>query len=93
VIGGGRRTLGYKYEEQIVPVGKPIYVLGEASDAGGQLAIRKPTKKGTSFIVSLKSEEELTRSAAGTATGLTVGAAIAAVAGVIVALLDLLGVI
>ncbi len=92
-LGSGRRTLGYKYEETIVPVGKPIYVLGEASDAGGSLSVRKPTKKGASFIVSLKSEEELTRSAAGSTKGLTIGAAIAAAAGVVVAVLDLLGVI
>jgi hypothetical protein len=92
-LGSGRRTLGYKYEESIVPVGKPIYVLGEAADAGGKLAVRKPTKKGTSFIVSLKTEEELTRSAQGSNKGLTIGAAVAAAAGVVVAVLDLLGVI
>ena len=92
-LGAGRRTLGYKYEETIIPVGRPIYVLGEASDAGGKLAVRKPTKKGTSFIVSMKSEEELTRSAEGSNKGLTIGAAIAAAAGVVVAVLDLLGVI
>jgi len=92
-MGTGRRTLGYKYEETIVPIGRPIYVLGEATDSGGQLTIRKPTKKGTTFIVSLKSEEELTRSAAGTSKGLTIAAAIVAVAGVVIAVLSLLKVI
>lgn len=92
-LGSGRRTLGYKYEESIVPVGKPIYVLGEAADSGGELAVRKPSKKDTSFIVSLKSEEELTRSAKGSSKGLTIAAAIAAAAGAVVTVLDLLGVI
>jgi hypothetical protein len=92
-LGAGRRTLGYKYEEWLVPLGRAIYVLGEASDSAGGLVIRKPTKKGTTFIVSTKSEEELTKSAAGTSTGLTVGAAIAAAAGIVIAVLSLLRVI
>lgn len=91
--GGGRRTLGYRYEETVVPLGRQIYVLGEASDAGGRLAVRKPAKKGTSFIVSLKSEEELTRSAAGANRGLAIGAAVAGAAGAVVTVLDLLGII
>ncbi len=92
-LTGGRRTLGYKYEEKIVPLGRPVYVLGEASDSGGQLAIRKPTKKGVHFIVSLKSEEELTRSASGATKWMTVIAGVLAVAGVAVGVLDLIGVI
>lgn len=92
-LGSGRRTLGYKYEEKLVPLGRPIYVLGEAADSGGQLVIRKPTKKGTAFIVSLKSEEELTKSATGANKGLTIGAGVLAVAGVVIGVLDLLGII
>jgi len=92
-LGAGRRTLGYKYEEKVVPLGRLIYVLGEASDAGGRLSIRKPTKKDVSFIVSLKSEEELTRSASGTNRGLTIAAGVLAVGGVVVGVLDLLGII
>jgi hypothetical protein len=91
--GGGRRTVGFRYEETIVPLGKPVYVLGEASDAGGSLAVRKPAKKGGPFIVSVKSEEELTRSAAGANRGLSIAAAVAGAAGLIVAVLDLLGII
>jgi hypothetical protein len=93
VLGSGRRTVGYKYEESVVPLGRPIYVLGEASDSTGKLTVRKPTKKGGAFIVSLKSEEELQRAARGTSTGLTIGAGVLAAAGVVVALLDLLGII
>jgi hypothetical protein len=62
--GGGRKTVGDRYKEKIVPVGQPLYVLGEASDLDGVLAVRKPTTDGR-FIVSVKSEEELVRGYAG----------------------------
>jgi hypothetical protein len=55
----GRRTLGYKYREEIVPLERRIYVLGEASDSSGELMVQKPKDKKESFVVSLKSEEEL----------------------------------
>jgi hypothetical protein len=92
-LAGGRRTLGYKYVEKVIPLGKPIYVLGEASDAGGQLSIRKPTKKGVGFIVSMKSEEELSRGAATANRWLTAGAAVTGLGGLVVVVLDVLGVI
>ena len=81
-IGGGRRTLGYRLEESAIPVGRPMYVLGEAVDSEGRLRIRKPDKKGASFIVSLKSEEQLVKGAASSAKGLVIAAVIAAVLGV-----------
>ena len=77
-----RRTLGYRFEESAIPVGRPIYVLGEAVDSDGRLRIRKPDKKGASFIVSLKSEEQLVKGAQSSAVGLKVGAAVAVVAGI-----------
>jgi hypothetical protein len=83
-LGGGRRTIGYRYEEHAIPVDREIYVLGEASDEGGKLRMRKPGAKGTGgsrFIISLKSEEELSRSAARTATVLRVIAIAAAAVG------------
>lgn len=55
----GRRTLGYRYVEEIIPIERRIYVLGEASDLSGELMIQLPQNKDESFIVSLKSEEEL----------------------------------
>ncbi len=79
---GGRTTLGYTFTESAVPAGRPLYVLGEASDAGGSLSIRKPSEKGKRFIVSLKSEEELIDSAKGSAKGLLIGAVAALVLGI-----------
>jgi hypothetical protein len=58
---GGRRTLGYRFEEKSIPVGRDLYILGEASDAAGSLRIRKP-EKGR-FIVSTRSEEEILKGA------------------------------
>lgn len=91
--GGGRRTVGYRCEETIVPVGARVYVLGEAVDAGGSLVVRKPAKKDARFVISLRSEEELVRRAGGAARGLSIAAAISAVAGVALAVLAFLGVI
>ncbi len=62
-IGAGRRTIGYKLEEWALPVGARVYVLGEARDDGGRLRMAKPTAKGGRFIVSVKSEEQLLKSA------------------------------
>ncbi|MCX7024598.1 MAG: E3 ubiquitin ligase family protein [Spirochaetes bacterium] len=80
--GGGRRTLGYRFDENSVPLTANLYVLGEASDAGGRIKVAKPTKKGGRFIISTKSEESLVASAKGTAKGMTIGAYVAAAIGI-----------
>jgi hypothetical protein len=80
-LSGGRRTLGYRFEESAVPVGRAIYVLGEAVDSNGRLHVQKPEKKGSSFIVSLKTEEQLVKGATSSAKGLVIAAVIAAVLG------------
>lgn len=53
------RTLGYKYEESILPLGREALVIGMATDATSQLTIRKPTDSKQQFIISLKAEGEL----------------------------------
>jgi hypothetical protein len=75
---GGRRTIGYRFEESAIPVGRQVYVLGEAVDSGGRLRVARPQAKGAAFIVSLKSEEELAKGAGKAATAFTVGAVVAA---------------
>jgi hypothetical protein len=81
IIQEGQRTVGYRYEESLVAVGVSIYVVGEATDRPGQVVIRKPAKGGGNFLVSVKSEEELTRSATSAATWLAIGAVASAVVG------------
>ncbi len=80
-LGGGRRTLGYRYTENIIPVGRDLYVLGEAYDSGSGLAMRRSSTKGEKYIISVKSEEELAASAAKAVTGLLIGAIAALVVG------------
>jgi hypothetical protein len=89
-IGGGRRTIGFRYEESVIPVGRDVYVLGEAVDSGDRLRIGKPAQKGAGFIVSLKSEEELVKGAEAVSTGLTIGSAVAAVGGIACVVLGIL---
>jgi hypothetical protein len=61
--GGNRRTLGYRYREAILPVGQRAVVVGMMSDHSGSLIIQKPTHSERQFIISLKDEENLTKSA------------------------------
>lgn len=92
-LGPGRRTLGYNLEEWAVALGKRLYVLGEASDSGGRLRVGKPGAKGGRFIISLKSEEELTRSARTGSTVLSVVAGVLAAGAAVVAVLLVLGIL
>jgi hypothetical protein len=91
--GGGTRTLGYRYEEEIIPTGRDLYILGEAVDSGGELAIQKPKDKKNKFIVSVKSEEELIRGTTTTITVLLITGLLAGAGGITVAILSLLGTI
>lgn len=80
-LSGNRRSLGYRYEEQIVPVGRDVYVLGEASDRDGELSVLKPGKG--KFIISLKSEEELVQGTQSAILWTKIGAIASAVLGLV----------
>jgi hypothetical protein len=85
----GRRTIGYRLRERTLPVGRRVYVLGEVTDASGELTVQKPRGKGR-FLVSLRSKEELMRSASVRAQWLTAtgaGSGVASVAMVAIGLL------
>ncbi|RPJ07523.1 MAG: E3 ubiquitin ligase, partial [Spirochaetaceae bacterium] len=90
--GASTRTLGYRYEEDVIPLEKNLYVMGEASDSQGELAIQKPSDKKNRFLISVKSEEELIRSSTSTMTGLLVGSLISGAAGITVIVLTLLNI-
>jgi hypothetical protein len=75
------RTIGYRYEEEIIPVGRRLYVLGEASDRDGEVSVIKPSKKNTQFIVSVKSEEELVSGAKKAALWCNIGGIVSLLAG------------
>ncbi len=84
-----RRTIGYRYEEDIIPLKRDVYVLGEAADSSGELCLQKPSQKGKKFIISIKSEEELIRGAKGAMTVLLILALVAGIGGITLFFLSL----
>jgi E3 Ubiquitin ligase len=62
--GERTRTLGYRYQEQALPIGTQVYVLGCAVDGGGYpLIARSPRDRKQRFLISRRSERELTGAA------------------------------
>src|ERR687897_304433 len=57
-LGGGARTLGYRYEEKILPLDSPVYVLGAAQE-DGQVGAPSEEEAGERFLMSYRSEEQL----------------------------------
>jgi hypothetical protein len=57
-LGGGDRTIGYRYVEKVLPVDSPVYVLGAAQEDG---QVGAPPEEGeeTRFLISYRSEEQL----------------------------------
>ena len=76
-LGGGPRTLGYRFTEEVIPTNRDIYVLGEAYGNAQQLAIQKPASGP--MIVSVKSEEQLQQDAGKSGKAFLFGAGICAV--------------
>ncbi len=66
-LGSGKRTIGYRFQESILPLNAELYVLGELSDTGDGLAVRDSDRDDRPFIVSTKGEESLVRSGKSTA--------------------------
>ena len=52
------RVLGYHYQERLLPVDIPCYILGEVTNETGELAVRAPAD-GASFVISHKTEAQL----------------------------------
>jgi len=81
VVGGllsvGGTTLGHRYTEWIIAADTPVYVLGTAL-AGGKVG--KATGKKQPFVVSIKSEEERTKSLGWTRLWQLLGAIVCAAA-------------
>jgi hypothetical protein len=59
----GRHPLGYHYHEEVLPLGRTVYILGAATDASGTLLVSKPAQRHTLFLVSLRSRDQLLQSA------------------------------
>lgn len=59
----GRRTLGYRYCEAIVPIGRQALVVATVADQVNGLQLQKPAEARQKFIIALKTDEELTSTA------------------------------
>jgi E3 Ubiquitin ligase len=82
-MSGDRQTLGYRFQESILPLERNVYVLGVASDSSGALTVQYPRAKGQRFMISLKSEEELAASGHSSMRWLQIGAIVCGVLGLI----------
>jgi hypothetical protein len=87
--GSDSGSLGFHRREQIIRPGRELYVLGEARDASGTLEVGKP---GTGrFVISSRSEQELTASAGRWASIATAVAVVAGIAGAALVIVGLMG--
>src|SRR5215217_7254709 len=81
-LGGGERTIGYRYTESILPIDAPVYVLGTVQEGGG-IGAPSTGEEGHRFVVSHRSEEALGQSLGKTVLWLGVEGAGALVLGVV----------
>ncbi len=75
-----RRPLRFHFEEKTIPLGSEIYILAEATNAGGELRLQKPASGGR-FLISVKPEEELLRSGQFSTWALLAGAILCGIIG------------
>lgn len=85
-LSGGERTLGYRYTESILPVDVPVYVLGTVQEDGG-IGSPQPDDKEQRFVISHRSEEDLSQSLTKTARWMGIGAIGALIIGVVLAVI------
>jgi hypothetical protein len=92
LMGGDRdETIGFQHTETVVRPGTRMYVLGEVDDRDGPLVIRPPRDSRTPFVLSTRTEEELTDSSRrGQRIWAFVGAGVAAVGVALIVLAILL---
>lgn len=90
MAGGGRRTVGYRFEERVLPTQRELYVLGEVADTSDGLVLRKPEERGRPFLLSLKNEDEVVRSTESSARWMKIGGGLLAVAGIALVVIGLL---
>ena len=82
---GGSRTLGYRFHEEVVPVDREVFVLGEVSDPDGELRIGAPEGQGE-LLVSTKSKTQLQKELGSGSKGLKIGAIVCGTLGLLLVL-------
>jgi hypothetical protein len=85
-----RQVLGLRYHEDVIPVDARVYVIGEATTRSGELAIQMPTGKDQRFMISVRTEEEIVRSARNAVTWLTYGSIATGCLGVVLVVLGII---
>ena len=93
LLGGSSRTVGYKFIERILPVGAPLYAIGEVADTddeGGVLRAPAEDAKKRPFLLSTKTEEELVRASKKSSAIMRIVAAVLAAGGVALVVLGAL---
>jgi hypothetical protein len=88
-LGGGERTIGYRYTESILPVDEQVYVLGTVQE-GGTVGAPPSDAKDHRFVVSHRSEEAHTQSLGKTALWLGVGGIGAIVLGIVLLVIGII---
>ena len=81
-------TIGFRRREWVLQDGARIYVLGEASDADGDLVVGKPSD-GSKQIITTRTEEEMSEQHGKQGALFTIGGGLAAVAGVVLLAISL----
>lgn len=82
---GGTRTLGYRFQEEVIPLDREVYILGEVSDPGGELRIGGPEGEGE-LLISTKSRAQLTKELGSGAKGLKIGSIVCGILGLLLVL-------
>lgn len=87
----GNRTLGYRMKELVIPLGQPLYVLGEAYQRTGELFVGRPNAKEKFFIVSTKDEKQIATEAKRGSIFALVSGIVLSVGGIVVVLMGFVG--
>jgi hypothetical protein len=90
----GRRTLGYRFVERALPLGRPSYALGElvaTEDEGVVLRPPVDDEKKRPFVLAAQTEDELVRAATKKARILRIIAGVLGSGGVALAIAHLVG--
>jgi len=86
---GDRHTLGYRYSEAVLPVGRTVFVFAELSDEFGERVLQKPTQSNQPFLISFKAPNELATNADRAAKRAYYAMLICLVAGLVLGLVGL----
>jgi hypothetical protein len=87
---GQRRTLGHRLREEVLPLGRTVYILGTATDRTGSLVIGALPESHEPFLVSLHTREQLLQTAQQTMVLARAAAVVCAPLGVLLLLIGIL---